>query len=108
MATAMQLAPLQSSDEAALVVDAKHGDGQAFEILMERNQWRILAVARRFTRIRPVVITVGATILALFPLAPESGPLWNPFAVPRSADSPSPPSSPCSWSQSFTGFLSLT
>jgi multidrug efflux pump subunit AcrB len=29
--------------------------------------------------IRPVMITVGATILALFPLALESGPLWKPL-----------------------------
>ncbi len=28
-------------------------------------------------RIRPVMITVGATILALFPLALEGGPLWK-------------------------------
>jgi RNA polymerase sigma-70 factor (ECF subfamily) len=39
-------------EEATLVVAAKRGDGQAFEILIERNQRRILAVARRFTRIR--------------------------------------------------------
>jgi RNA polymerase sigma-70 factor (ECF subfamily) len=39
-------------EETALVVAAKRGDGQAFEILIERNQRRILAVARRFTRIR--------------------------------------------------------
>jgi len=30
-------------------------------------------------RIRPVIITVGATILALFPLALEGGPLWKPL-----------------------------
>src|ERR1700681_2878079 len=30
-------------------------------------------------RIRPVLITVSATILALFPLALEGGPLWNPL-----------------------------
>ena len=30
-------------------------------------------------RIRPVMITVGATILALFPLAIEGGPLWKPL-----------------------------
>jgi multidrug efflux pump subunit AcrB len=29
--------------------------------------------------IRPVMITVGATILALFPLALEGGPLWKPL-----------------------------
>ncbi|MGA9888763.1 MAG: efflux RND transporter permease subunit [Candidatus Acidiferrales bacterium] len=30
-------------------------------------------------RIRPVLITVGATILALLPLAIEGGPLWQPL-----------------------------
>src|SRR3974377_1521309 len=30
-------------------------------------------------RIRPVIITVLATILALFPLALEGGPLWQPL-----------------------------
>jgi multidrug efflux pump subunit AcrB len=30
-------------------------------------------------RIRPVMITVGATIMALFPLALEGGPLWQPL-----------------------------
>ena len=30
-------------------------------------------------RLRPVLITVGATILALFPLAREGGPLWQPL-----------------------------
>jgi multidrug efflux pump subunit AcrB len=30
-------------------------------------------------RIRPVMITVLATILALFPLALEGGPLWQPL-----------------------------
>jgi multidrug efflux pump subunit AcrB len=30
-------------------------------------------------RIRPVMITVSATILALFPLALEGGPLWRPL-----------------------------
>jgi RNA polymerase sigma-70 factor, ECF subfamily len=39
-------------EEAALVLAAKRGDGQAFEILIERYQQRILAVVRRFTRIR--------------------------------------------------------
>src|SRR5260370_11068490 len=39
-------------EEAALVLAAKRGDGHAFEILIERYQRRILAVARRFTRIR--------------------------------------------------------
>jgi Sigma-70 region 2 len=39
-------------DEAALVLAAKSGDGHAFEILIERHQRRMLAVARRFARIR--------------------------------------------------------
>jgi multidrug efflux pump subunit AcrB len=30
-------------------------------------------------RLRPVVITVGATVLALFPLALHGGPLWKPL-----------------------------
>jgi multidrug efflux pump subunit AcrB len=30
-------------------------------------------------RLRPILITVGATILALFPLAIEGGPLWQPL-----------------------------
>jgi multidrug efflux pump subunit AcrB len=30
-------------------------------------------------RLRPVLITVGATILALFPLAMHGGPLWQPL-----------------------------
>jgi multidrug efflux pump subunit AcrB len=29
--------------------------------------------------IRPVMITAGATILALFPLVLEGGPLWKPL-----------------------------
>jgi RNA polymerase sigma-70 factor, ECF subfamily len=39
-------------EEAALVLAAKGGDGDAFEILIKRYQRRILAIARRFTRIR--------------------------------------------------------
>ncbi|MCK5391799.1 MAG: efflux RND transporter permease subunit, partial [Deltaproteobacteria bacterium] len=30
-------------------------------------------------RLRPILITVGATILALFPLAIHGGPLWQPL-----------------------------
>jgi RNA polymerase sigma-70 factor (ECF subfamily) len=39
-------------EEDTLVLAAKCGDGHAFEILIERYQRRILAVARRFTRVR--------------------------------------------------------
>jgi RNA polymerase sigma-70 factor (ECF subfamily) len=76
MATATRLAPIQALDtekrsraslqfadaqqkniacqdgEAALVFAAKRGDRRAFEILIERCERRILAVARRFTRVR--------------------------------------------------------
>jgi multidrug efflux pump subunit AcrB len=30
-------------------------------------------------RLPPVMITVGATVIALFPLAIEGGPLWEPL-----------------------------
>ena len=30
-------------------------------------------------RLRPVLITVGATVIALFPLAAHGGPLWEPM-----------------------------
>ena len=30
-------------------------------------------------RLRPVLITVGATVIALFPLALHGGPLWEPM-----------------------------
>jgi multidrug efflux pump subunit AcrB len=30
-------------------------------------------------RLRPVMITVGATVFALFPLASHGGPLWEPL-----------------------------
>jgi RNA polymerase sigma-70 factor (ECF subfamily) len=39
-------------EEAKLVLAAKCGDGYAFEILIVRYRRRILAIARRFTRIR--------------------------------------------------------
>ena len=77
MATATQLAPMQGVDrerrnrayhqqsmetqrqkiachgtEARLVLAAQNGEGQAFEILVERHQRRILGVARGFTRNR--------------------------------------------------------
>jgi RNA polymerase sigma-70 factor (ECF subfamily) len=40
------------NEEVELVFAAKCGDGQAFEILIQRYRLKILAVARRFTRIR--------------------------------------------------------
>ena len=43
---------LDQDEEGALVVAAKSGDGHAFEILIKFYQRRMLAVARRFARIR--------------------------------------------------------
>ena len=36
-------------------------------------------------RLRPVLITVAATVIALFPLAAHGGPLWSRCATRRSA-----------------------
>jgi multidrug efflux pump len=30
-------------------------------------------------RLRPVLITVSATVIALFPLSAQGGPLWEPM-----------------------------
>src|SRR5206468_13084563 len=30
-------------------------------------------------RLRPILITIGATVIALFPLALHGGPLWEPL-----------------------------
>ena len=51
-------------------IEEKHEQGEPLE--------RALPDAG-IERIRPVMITVGATILALFPLALEGGPLWKPL-----------------------------
>jgi RNA polymerase sigma-70 factor, ECF subfamily len=39
-------------EEAALVLAVKNGDEQAFEVLINRHQQRILAVVRRYLRVR--------------------------------------------------------
>jgi multidrug efflux pump subunit AcrB len=36
-------------------------------------------VSAGLLRLRPVMVTVGATVLALFPLALHGGPLWQPL-----------------------------
>jgi len=46
---------LYSSDpgaDAVLVSAAKNGNQRAFEVLVERHQQRMLAFARRYTRVR--------------------------------------------------------
>jgi hypothetical protein len=51
-------------------IELKHEEGEPFEdSLLDAG----------IARLRPVLITVGATILALFPLAIHGGPLWQPL-----------------------------
>jgi multidrug efflux pump subunit AcrB len=50
------------------------------EEMRERGQpLEVALCAAGVERLRPVLITVGATILAFFPLAVEGGPLWKPL-----------------------------
>jgi len=52
-----------------------------FDFIEERReagaQLREALIDAGILRIRPVLITVGATVLALFPLALHGGPLWE-------------------------------
>lgn len=52
-----------------------------FEFIEDRHEHgealREALIDARILRIRPVLITVGATVLALFPLALHAGPLWE-------------------------------
>jgi multidrug efflux pump subunit AcrB len=51
-------------------IEEKHADGEPLiEALLDAG----------ITRLRPVLITVGATVIALFPLASHGGPLWEPL-----------------------------
>ena len=47
--------------------------------MRKASRWSRRLADAGIQRIRPVMITVGATILALFPLALEGGPLWQPL-----------------------------
>lgn len=49
-------------------IEERHAQGAAF---------RDALIDAGILRIRPVLITVGATVLALFPLALHGGPLWE-------------------------------
>jgi multidrug efflux pump subunit AcrB len=51
-------------------IEEKHAEGEPLE--------RALLDAG-IMRLRPVLITVGATVIALFPLAAHGGPLWEPL-----------------------------
>jgi multidrug efflux pump subunit AcrB len=52
-----------------------------FDFIEERHEqgapFREALIEAGILRIRPVLITVGATVLALFPLALHGGPLWE-------------------------------
>jgi multidrug efflux pump subunit AcrB len=51
-------------------IEEKHAEGHPFqEALLDAG----------IMRLRPVLITVGATVIALFPLASHGGPLWEPL-----------------------------
>ncbi len=51
-------------------IEEKREEGEPFELAV---------VDAGIMRLRPVMITVGATVLALFPLAVHGGPLWQPL-----------------------------
>src|SRR5215813_9512628 len=54
-----------------------------FDFIEERHQegesLRLALIDAGIVRLRPVLITVGATVFALFPLALHGGPLWEPL-----------------------------
>jgi multidrug efflux pump subunit AcrB len=54
-----------------------------FDFIEERHEegdsLRDALIDAGILRLRPVLITVGATVFALFPLASEGGPLWEPL-----------------------------
>lgn len=51
-------------------IEEKHMEGEDFETAV---------LDAGIMRLRPVMITVGATVIALFPLALHGGPLWEPL-----------------------------
>ena len=51
-------------------IEEKHEEGEGFEQSV---------LDAGIVRLRPVLITVGATVTALFPLALHGGPLWQPL-----------------------------
>jgi multidrug efflux pump subunit AcrB len=52
-------------------IEEKHKEGEPFEEPV---------IDAGIIRLRPVMITVVATVLALFPLALHGGPLWQPLS----------------------------
>lgn len=51
-------------------IEEKHAEGEPFEQAV---------LDAGIVRLRPVMITVGATVFGLFPLAAHGGPLWEPL-----------------------------
>jgi multidrug efflux pump subunit AcrB len=51
-------------------IEEKHEEGEPL---------RLALIDAGIVRLRPVLITVGATVFALFPLALHGGPLWEPL-----------------------------
>lgn len=51
-------------------IEEKHAEGEPM---------RLALLDAGIIRLRPVLITVGATVFALFPLAAHGGPLWEPL-----------------------------
>src|SRR5215813_7538376 len=51
-------------------IEEKHEEGESL---------RLALIDAGILRLRPVLITVGATVFALFPLAMHGGPLWEPL-----------------------------
>jgi multidrug efflux pump len=51
-------------------IEEKHAEGEPFEQAV---------LDAGIVRLRPVLITVGATVFGLFPLALHGGPLWEPL-----------------------------
>jgi multidrug efflux pump subunit AcrB len=51
-------------------IEEKHAEGEPFEEAV---------LDAGIMRLRPVLITVGATVMALVPLAVHGGPLWQPM-----------------------------
>ena len=91
---------LLDAEVDVIVVDTAHGHSQAVLTMVSTisAQWDVEVIAGNVAtragaqalidagimRLRPVMITVGATVLALFPLALHGGPLWQPLCYAQS------------------------
>ncbi len=51
-------------------IEERHAEGESFELAL---------IDAGVQRLRPVLVTVGATVLGLVPLAMHGGPLWEPL-----------------------------